>query len=77
MQVWIGSQFKQKDTLVTAVPENCVEDANEGLQPGQSSTKMPKEHIFRNHQNWVCLIDTPGIGDTKGIEADKENFDNI
>lgn len=23
------------------------------------------------------LIDTPGIGDCRGIEKDKENFDNI
>ncbi|XP_055347684.1 uncharacterized protein LOC129594856 [Paramacrobiotus metropolitanus] len=50
---------------------------NEGETPGQSCTQMPKTYVFRKGNNIIRLIDTPGIGDTRGTEQDKKNFQFI
>lgn len=52
-------------------------DSNEDLKAGQSATQFPKEYTFETEDRRYHLIDTPGIGDCRGIEKDKENFDNI
>ena len=44
---------------------------------GQSATQFPQEHILETKTTRFHLIDTPGIGDCRGIEKDKENFENI
>lgn len=51
-------------------------DSSEELIVGQSATQFPQEYIFETETRRYHLIDTPGIGDSKGIEKDKENFDN-
>ncbi|GBG72765.1 hypothetical protein CBR_g12333 [Chara braunii] len=53
------------------------EDQNEGGEGGKSSTQSCKAYKFHYGDRMVRLIDTPGIGDTRGIEQDKKNFDNI
>lgn len=53
------------------------EDPNEELIEGQSATPFPQEYTFEIGTTRYHLIDTPGIGDSRGIEKDKENFDNI
>ena len=52
-------------------------DKNEDQQAGQSSTQMPKSYVFRHRKVHVRIIDTPGIGDTRGIDQDRINFQNI
>ena len=52
-------------------------DANEVLASGQSGTQFPQEHMLETDTTRYHLIDTPGIGDCRGIERDKENFENI
>ena len=52
-------------------------DANEVLASGQSATQFPQEHMLETDTTRFHLIDTPGIGDCRGIEKDKENFENI
>jgi len=52
-------------------------DANEVLASGQSATQFPQEHMLETNTTRIHLIDTPGIGDCRGIEKDKENFENI
>ena len=53
-------------------------DPNEDLKShGQSATQFPQEHIIETNTAKFHLIDTPGIGDCRGIEKDKENFENI
>src|ERR1044072_9770337 len=44
-----------------------------------SATQGCKSYVFHTAENKVLirLIDTPGIGDTRGINQDKKNFDNI
>ncbi|CAG8640640.1 1150_t:CDS:1 [Paraglomus occultum] len=45
---------------------------------GTSSTQGCIDYEFAMGNNaLVRLIDTPGIGDTRGIDKDKENFENI
>ncbi|GBG62737.1 hypothetical protein CBR_g31754 [Chara braunii] len=51
-------------------------DANETSGSGKSSTQSCKAYVFHYGDRVVRLIDTPGIGDTRGIEQDK-NFENI
>jgi len=52
-------------------------DKNEDQQVGRSSTQMPKSYVFRRGKILVRIIDTPGIGDTRGIDHDRVNFQNI
>ncbi|CAG8782614.1 24357_t:CDS:1, partial [Racocetra persica] len=45
---------------------------------GESSTQECGAYVFHPDENKaIRLIDTPGIGDTRGIEYDKKNFENI
>lgn len=53
------------------------QDKNEVFQTGQSATQTTKVYPFRMGNDTVQLIDTPGIGDARGIEQDKKNFQNI
>ncbi|XP_055348945.1 uncharacterized protein LOC129595840 [Paramacrobiotus metropolitanus] len=50
---------------------------NEDTMTGQSATQMPKSYVFKKGNILVRLIDTPGIGDTRGTEQDKKNFVSI
>ena len=52
-------------------------DDNEDREVGQSATQSPRTYRFSNDDVTVRLIDTPGVGDTRGIDQDKENFRNI
>ena len=52
-------------------------DTNEVLASGQSATQFPQEYTIETNTTSFHLIDTPGVGDCRGIEKDKENFDNI
>ncbi|XP_023013892.2 uncharacterized protein isoform X2 [Leptinotarsa decemlineata] len=57
-------------------PEN---DKNELLESGESATQDVRTYVFpvwRGRVN-VRLIDTPGMGDTRGIEQDEKNCDYI
>ena len=66
-----GRNFEQKK-ISTGM------DKNENSQAlGQSATQFPKTYTLPYGETLVRLIDTPGIGDTRGIEKDKENFQNI
>uniref|UniRef100_A0A914Q101 G domain-containing protein n=1 Tax=Panagrolaimus davidi TaxID=227884 RepID=A0A914Q101_9BILA len=51
------------------------EDKNENFQQGQSCTQQPLSHVFNiDGKRTVRIIDTPGIGDTRGLIADNQNF---
>ncbi|CAG7711416.1 unnamed protein product, partial [Allacma fusca] len=52
-------------------------DTNEDAQAGNSATQYPKSYTFSRGDTLVRLIDTPGIGDVRGITQDKENFKRI
>lgn len=46
--------------------------------PGQSVTQHCKSYVFDlSDGKKLCIIDTPGFGDTRGIEQDDRNMQNI
>ncbi|EGC40243.1 hypothetical protein DICPUDRAFT_25410 [Dictyostelium purpureum] len=48
---------------------------NENLSVGQSSTQSCQTYIFLDLN--LTIIDTPGIGDVRGVDQDKANFEHI
>lgn len=70
-------------TQFTITDDNFMErtikignDDNESTIVGQSSTQYAKAHVFHIDNLTLRIIDTPGIGDTRGIEMDKQNLQN-
>ncbi|CAF1038121.1 unnamed protein product [Didymodactylos carnosus] len=53
------------------------EDLNEMDRPGQSATQSCRCYVFPIGNRKLKIIDTPGVGDTRGIDEDKKNFKNI
>lgn len=52
------------------------EDEADGAE-GESATQKPTVYPVTLGDTVVRLIDTPGIGDTRGVDKDKENMANI
>ena len=54
-------------------------DANENLEnEGESVTQQCRSYIFDlKNELRLCLIDTPGIGDTRGFDQDEINMNHI
>jgi GTPase SAR1 family protein len=52
-------------------------DRNECHLVGASSTQQPVSYVFKTADTTVRIIDTPGIGDTRGIDQDKRNMQSI
>ena len=80
MMVLISSKFKyidEFDQVDVKVEPDGEPDNNEVMVTGKSATQYPKAYPFTVDNMNINLIDTPGIGDTEGIEVDKQNFDNI
>jgi ribosome biogenesis GTPase A len=74
----IPTKFIVTDDNFEEITVSTGEDTNEVQRPGQSATKKSKEHRFNLPDGtMIRLIDTPGIGDTSGIDQDKANFENI
>ena len=66
-----NEQGETKDIIIG------TEGKNENFTTGQSATQAPVTYPFYIGEQRIQLIDTPGIGDSRGIEQDKKNFDNI
>ncbi|KAK3805771.1 MAG: hypothetical protein J3Q66DRAFT_393152 [Benniella sp.] len=74
MVTLIQSSFEIEGTRVTAGEP----DQNEKLKDGQSSTQHCRSYVFPlNDDIKIRLIDTPGIGDTRGVKQDRINFEEI
>ena len=63
----VGSDYK-------STPISTGDDENENQAPGESCTRFPTSHVFEIDGTVVRIIDTPGIGDTRGYDQDKKNF---
>ncbi|RIA79474.1 hypothetical protein C1645_840585 [Glomus cerebriforme] len=79
MDVLILLQFSLSDenyeTKTIKIGNN---DSNEQLENvSMSATQECRSYIFYAENKLIRLIDTPGIGDTRGIDQDKKNFENI
>ena len=72
MMVLISSKFKWMDKFGQVDVKVGDPDDNEKLVTGKSATQYPKVYPFTVNNMNINLIDTPGIGDTDGIDVDKE-----
>ncbi|XP_037024786.1 uncharacterized protein LOC119066418 [Bradysia coprophila] len=71
-------------TKFVLLDENCKErvvsigsSKNEETRAGQACTQYPTSHLVTIGNERIRIIDTPGIGDPRGVEQDKINVDNI
>ncbi|KAI9206444.1 uncharacterized protein BJ171DRAFT_473445 [Polychytrium aggregatum] len=68
-------------TLHLSSPAQNISD-NEKYVEGQSTTQFPQSYLFDfenddEHRVKIRVIDTSGMGDTRGIAQDKKNMTNI
>lgn len=73
----IPISFKKVDANYEVRDVTIGSDVNESRNADQSCTQFPKTYRFSFDDVIVRVIDTPGMGDTRGIEKDKENFMNM
>ena len=50
---------------------------NEIQETGHSATQLPRAYRFDVGKHLITLLDTPGIGDVRGLARDEINFENI
>lgn len=70
----IPARFSMTDENYKEVSVQVGQHANECFKAGESSTQGPQAHTFNMGRKIIRLIDTPGMGDTRGPEKDEENF---
>ena len=46
-------------------------DSNEEPKDGESATQFPREYLIETETTRCHLIDTPGIGDSRGTEQEE------
>lgn len=73
----IPSEFTVCDEDFNEITVTTGTDTNEVQNAGMSATQECKVYPFTVGDRLVRLIDTPGIGDTRGVDQDKKNFQNI
>lgn len=73
----IPTEFTVCDSDFNEIKVRTGTDPNEQLDVGRSSTQSCKVYPFTLGDATIRLIDTPGIGDTRGVEQDNKNFENI
>ena len=73
----IGGSFNIADVNYKPTEILIRPDENETGKPGQSSTQQAMVYAFETRSKIIRLIDTPGMGDTRGPEQDYKNVDNV
>ncbi|XP_054152819.1 uncharacterized protein LOC128951594 [Oppia nitens] len=80
----IPTQFVVTDVDYQVRQVSFGGDNNENFDsPGQSTTQQCRAYCFTyddkntDHKILVRLIDTPGVGDTRGTDQDKHNLDHV
>uniref|UniRef100_A0A914YE12 G domain-containing protein n=1 Tax=Panagrolaimus superbus TaxID=310955 RepID=A0A914YE12_9BILA len=73
----IPTQFeltqKNCDGEITQKVIRIGKSENENFTEGQSATQKSKAYAFCHNQTYYRIIDTPGIGDSRGNEQDMQN----
>lgn len=78
--VLIPSKFSitKADGTTIDIKVGDIQDNNESKTTGESATQRPTSYLFNmDDGSQICLIDTPGIGDSRGIQQDEKNFEMI
>lgn len=72
-------KIRDKDNKEHEIKLGSQKDENECLKIGESATQNVKTYVFPIWKGRVKvrLIDTPGMGDTRGVEQDEKNCENI
>nr|XP_022904737.1 uncharacterized protein LOC111416866 isoform X1 [Onthophagus taurus]XP_022904738.1 uncharacterized protein LOC111416866 isoform X2 [Onthophagus taurus] len=73
----IPSRFTITDASFKSRKIEFGSDKNESFKSGQSSTQNCRSYSFETDDLIIRLIDTPGVGDTRGVTKDEENFENL
>lgn len=74
---WNGPSIKPGEGVQVEFGDNS--DHNECHEEGESATQHCKSYVLFDQRSGrrIRLIDVPGIGDTRGLNQDKENVDEI
>lgn len=77
--VLIPSKFVVTDENLQMKVIEVGKDSNEVAVLGDSATQMPKCYTFplSTPNTYIRFLDTPGIADTRGIQYDEKNCENI
>lgn len=63
------------------ISRETEEEENENVEDGQSSTQSPKSYLISwgppGRTKRIRIIDTPGVGDVRGLEQEKKNYAKI
>ena len=73
----VPSQFTFTDSELNQKVISVGESTNESFRTGESCTQDPVSYVFYTGNRTIRLIDTPGIGDTRGQAMDDRNFNSI
>uniref|UniRef100_A0A915C7K9 G domain-containing protein n=1 Tax=Parascaris univalens TaxID=6257 RepID=A0A915C7K9_PARUN len=77
LQYLIPSEFSIQTKGANMKTIRIGESTNEVFSEGQSATQKPRTYSLTHGNKLIRFIDGPGIGDTRGPEQDKKNFDLI
>ena len=80
MQVVIPSSitFTDEETFEEKTIEIGQRNESENFNDtGQTGTQQCRSFVFRVGEKNLRIIDTPGIGDTRGLEYDTKNFQDM
>ncbi|KAI9202844.1 uncharacterized protein BJ171DRAFT_512302 [Polychytrium aggregatum] len=75
-----GTMFKSGNLTLKSTHESTTD--NEQHIVGRSSTQSPRTYILETQLDSgrhvsIRIIDTPGLGDTRGFDQDRRNVENI
>lgn len=74
---FIPTSFEIMDDNFQQKKISIGQSNNENPLPGASATQNPMTYLLELKDVTVRLIDTPGIGDTRGIKYDESNVENV
>ena len=74
---FIPTSFEIMDDNFQQKQISIGESKNENPLPGVSATQNPMTYLLELKNLTVRLIDTPGIGDTRGMKYDEANVENV
>lgn len=80
-----GRSPEQQKMLKVIIPTKFLKVTEQGFSntehnvtnQGKSQTSKPTAYRLGLHDRYITFIDTPGMGDTEGLQRDEKNLDKI